>query len=365
LVDKGFIQQKPNAGSWAFTLCSPTTGLPLPAPGSDEWNNPVDFLNEPAPTRALVAARPQTRPSVAGSQKFTEAQIQQYYKHRLSTENFSSESPSGWLMVRCPFHSDRTPSLAINTVTGGWICHGCKLRGNIFEFEKHFLKCDFETAQRNVESILGVRLRHSRLDEQVVATYDYWDYDGALLYQCVRYTPKRFSYRHLNREGRLVSGIGVSAEDCILYNLPALRAASTVVVCEGEKDSDSVASLGLLAAGGTSIATTTNPFGALKWKDKYSRDLSGKRIVVLPDNDELGVEHAHQVRESLEGLAADVRLIHLYSAGALDSEHPDHKNDVSDFLEEHNASDLLQTINSQIGAEWLLVERAVSQTNAA
>ena len=42
-----------------------------------------------------------------------------YYTSRL--EDFKPNRP-GWQNVRCVFHGDNTPSLAVNSVTGGYIC---------------------------------------------------------------------------------------------------------------------------------------------------------------------------------------------------------------------------------------------------
>ena len=70
-----------------------------------------------------------------------------------------------------------------------------------------------------------------------------------------------------------------------LYHLTELQDAETIFVCEGEKDADN-----LKAAG--SLTTTTLPGGTKKWKDDYGKYLTGKAVVILPDNDDLGRTHA-------------------------------------------------------------------------
>ena len=87
-------------------------------------------------------------------------------------------------------------------------------------------------------------------------------------------------------------------------------------VVEGEKDADRLAKLGLIA--------TTNAGGAGKWQAEFSQYLKGRRVVVLPDNDEPGREHAQDVARSLSGLASSLRIVEL--PGLLE------KGDVSDFL---------------------------------
>jgi DNA primase len=47
--------------------------------------------------------------------------------------NIKSSGPNN-IMARCPFHDDSTPSFAINTENGLWICHGCGLKGGLSDF---------------------------------------------------------------------------------------------------------------------------------------------------------------------------------------------------------------------------------------
>ena len=93
----------------------------------------------------------------------------------------------------------------------------------------------------------------------------------------------------------------------VLYRLPAIveaRAAGRVVfIAEGEKDCDALASLNL--------AATCNPGGAGKWKDQYAEALSGAKVIILPDKDTPGRNHAALVLKSLTGKAESVRVVEL------------------------------------------------------
>lgn len=70
---------------------------------------------------------------------------------------------------------------------------------------------------------------------------------------------------------------------------------------------------------------TTNAGGAGKWRDEYGEYLRGRSVVVLPDNDEPGREHAAKVARSLQGVAAGVRVLELPNLPP--------KGDVSDWLD--------------------------------
>lgn len=95
----------------------------------------------------------------------------------------------------------------------------------------------------------------------------------------------------------------------VLYRLPQLVAAieatpgETVVVAEGEKDVDTARALGFIA--------TCNPHGALKWKDEFAPFLRGCRVVIIPDNDDRGRQHAAKVLRSVEPVAQSVVVAEL------------------------------------------------------
>ncbi|MCI0458977.1 MAG: hypothetical protein L0Z62_18620 [Gemmataceae bacterium] len=142
-----------------------------------------------------------------------------------------------------------------------------------------------------------------------VVTYDYRDEQGTLLYQVQRFEPgfkgekKTFRQRRPNGKGWVHSLGNVRR---VLYRLPELLAADPsrlVFVCEGEKDVDTLLDLGLVA--------TTNAQGAGKWRPEYSPFLAGRPVVILPDNDRPGREHARQVAEALKNVAASVGILEL------------------------------------------------------
>ncbi|MEO8100058.1 MAG: toprim domain-containing protein, partial [Acidobacteriota bacterium] len=84
------------------------------------------------------------------------------------------------------------------------------------------------------------------------------------------------------------------------FRLPTLKPASTVLIAEGEKDVLSLVGLGFVA--------TCNPMGAGKWRAEYSDHFVGKVVVIFPDNDKPGLDHASKVAQLLLGKAASVRV---------------------------------------------------------
>ncbi len=153
--------------------------------------------------------------------------------------------------------------------------------------------------------------------KQIVATYNYSDESGELLYQVVRFEPKDFCQRRSDGQGDWTWKLeNVRRVPYRLRQLLAADPQATVFIVEGEKDADRLAALGLVA--------TTNASGAGKWRDEYNEHLRGRRVCILPDNDDAGREHALMVSGSLQGVAANVKVVGLPNL-------PD-KGDVSDWL---------------------------------
>lgn len=56
---------------------------------------------------------------------------------------------------------------------------------------------------------------------------------------------------------------------------------------------------------------TCNPGGAGKWREEFGEALRVRLVVILPDNDTPGREHAARIAESLRGIAATVHVVEL------------------------------------------------------
>lgn len=212
----------------------------------------------------------------------------------------------GW-HARCPAHDDRRPSLSIAEGNDGRALVNC------------YAGC---TPQAIVEAV-GLNLADlmpgngsGKAKRGIVAQYDYRDESGNVVFQAVRYKPKDFRQRRPKPGGGW--DWSVKGARVVPYRLPELLAdeGQPVVVVEGEKDCDSLQQVGVLA--------TCNAGGAGKWTAEHAAFLKGRRVIVLPDNDDAGRNHAQQVARSLHGIAESVRIVELPDLPA--------KSDVSDWL---------------------------------
>lgn len=203
----------------------------------------------------------------------------------------------------CPAHDDQTPSLSVRyDRTGG----------------KVLVNCHTGCSPDDIVAALGLtwsdlfdpKPEQDRARRpEVVATYDYTDEHGEVVFQKLRYFPKDFRVRRPDGRGGWTWRIGDAPR--VLYRLPELRAAIAagrpVLIVEGEKDADRVAEqLGL--------AATCNYEGAAsdgqrpKWRAGYTEQLRGARVLVVADHDEAGHAHARAVAAALQGVAEQVRV---------------------------------------------------------
>ncbi|PIU54796.1 MAG: hypothetical protein COS88_06480, partial [Chloroflexi bacterium CG07_land_8_20_14_0_80_51_10] len=154
-----------------------------------------------------------------------------------------------------------------------------------------------------------------------------YHYDG---FEVVRTRPKGFYQRRPNGKGGYaynLKGVEIS-----LYHQNELRQdidnGKAVYVVEGEKDVDRLRAEGFTA--------TCNPMGAGKWRDSYSQALIGADLVIIPDNDTPGCDHAAEVVRSCYSKAARIRVLEL----------PDGK-DVSEWLDNGHTADELRELASR------------------
>lgn len=152
---------------------------------------------------------------------------------------------------------------------------------------------------------------------QHVATYTYTDESGQLLYEVLRYAPKAFIHRRPDGEGGWIEDL--TGVRLVPYHLPAVLAAESVFITEGEKDVASAEQLGLPNA---TWAATTSP-GPAQWRSEYGEYLRGKRVVICPDTDRAGQGYFRQIVAELAGKASEVRWLKL----------PEGTKDLSEWVE--------------------------------
>lgn len=159
-----------------------------------------------------------------------------------------------------------------------------------------------------------------------VATYNYTDETGRLVYSVLRYQkdedkcgpnekPKTFVQCTPDHEGLDEN------TPRLPYNLPAVINASRVVLVEGEKDVETLRGLGIVAS--------CNSGGACNWHPSTNKWFVGKDIVILPDNDEPGEKHCQILVAFMKPIAKSVKVIRLSAIP---------KGDVTDWVQKEGGS---------------------------
>ena len=193
-------------------------------------------------------------------------------------------SGRGWI-ARCPAHDDHTPSLSIKEDNRTILlrCHaGCDVKA---------ICAALQISPKDLFAKSGNGAG------RIVAEYNYVDEQSKLLYQKVRYEPKTFKNRRPDDGGGWIWNLeGVRR---VPYSLPRILAANFVLVCEGEKDCDTAAKLGLDA---------TN---SRDWAAEFSDFLRNKQVAIIADADESGRKIANGVAEKLAGKVTSLKLVEL------------------------------------------------------
>lgn len=166
-------------------------------------------------------------------------------------------------------------------------------------------------------------------DRRIVATYDYTDEHGELLYQTVRYEPKDFRQRHPGIDGRWIWKKGSRQ---VLYHLPEVLEAAIVFVVEGEKDVETLREHGFVA--------TTNAGGAkAPWLSEFTESLRGREVILIPDSDRPGRDRVACIARALLNRVTRLAILELDGA-----------KDVTEWFEKgHRELELIELVEKGLG----------------
>jgi hypothetical protein len=261
------------------------------------------------------------------------------------------------LVGPCP-QCNGTDRFGSNDTKGEFLCRQCGIRGNIFQLVMACEGLDFPAAVERVERIGHMpsgktngkgnghqEPRARKVSSKIVATYDYCDEKGKLLYQVVRYEPKAFKQRRPGAvDGTWVWGLGDIEHT--LYHLPKVIAdmqeprdeQGRWFVCEGEKDVDNLLALGCYA--------TTNSSGAKNFGLKHAKYFEeAADVVLLEDADDTGAARMALIAPMLIDVGARVRVLRI-------ADHePKGAKDISDWLTRGGTYKQLYEITDDL-KEW-------------
>lgn len=255
------------------------------------------------------------------------------------------------VQAKCPCHNDKNASLTIS-----------------HKGDKTFLYCHAGCETNDILESVGLKMSNlfdkplevedkhkSAFEKDIEAIYKFYDENGDLAYEKIRKKGKKFLHRRYI-DGETVWGMeeGIYTEtfpgskswsikerprakkayypgqEQLLYNLPnvikGIKEEQTIFITEGEKDSDSLITRGLIATT-TSIGATKGDLGK-KWPSRFNSFFKGANVVLLPDNDEPGKRFMEHIAIELKNIANNIKIVELPDLSK--------KEDITDWLEYGN-----------------------------
>ncbi|MCT8978292.1 CHC2 zinc finger domain-containing protein [Clostridium sp. CX1] len=260
--------------------------------------------------------------------------------------------------IRCPFHSEKTPSLSIkffpDTNKYKFKCFGCGESGDAIDFIMKFKGISYVEARE----YLGLTVEKSIQEEQIekVKSYIEWeqtkfrngqkllgvfsftDKEGNLAYFKAKFRDsngdKNLAYYHIENDKVINKRGGEELPYNLYCVLQGIKSEKVVIICEGEKDA--------------------NTLNSLLRKDKYVATsvkgcknisaLEGAMIYVCSDTGKAGEQYKWDVYKNLFALAKEFKFINLPGIKTLGD-----NKDVTDWLEDgHTKKDLINAFSRSL-----------------
>lgn len=195
----------------------------------------------------------------------------------------------------CPAHNDHSPSLSIRLSR---------------DSKRILLHCYAGCEVNDILNNVGLTAKDLYTNQKgnntmKKTTYTYYTADGT-----VAYTKTRTDYEDGTKRFYFEKSDGTNGIKDIqheLYNLPAVLSTEKIYFVEGEKCADAVIKQG-------AVATTLDTGANSPWDSHYSKYLSDKEVIIIPDNDIPGMNYAKRVLRNVPG-ARIVKLPDLSPKG--------------------------------------------------
>lgn len=256
------------------------------------------------------------------------------------------QAKGDWTTYEFPPFKPTSDSRSFRACAESWIyfAGGDEMKGDVFDLICQTDNCDLKQAAETVRGYLGGAINPftspaprpkptaptAHRNQTIAKTYDYTDQLGRNLFQVVRFEPKDFRQRHRGSDGKWIWSL--DGVERTLYHLPEVIKADKIWLVEGEKDVETLRSLGLTA--------TTNPCGSGGWREGFVPYLEGKKLVICPDADEPGEKWLMTVLETLEGKVPEIRIVRLKDAAQ--RQHLPEIKDITEFCDEFSSTETAQ-----------------------
>lgn len=229
--------------------------------------------------------------------------------------------------AQCPAHDDRKNSLTITFKDGNTLlcCHArarCGheriLAGAGLEITDLYTERKISKQSANIR-YQGKTDRLADIERNAVAEYPYFDENGKKTHACYRMPNKDFFWMRVDEDGEKRLGLGDTERQP--YNLPDIMARkpnlTEFYLVEGQKDADSINSLGILAS------------DLKDWKPAFNRHIYGLSGTIIRDHDKAGIDFARRTAKVIGDAGITVKVIDLFEGDPIPDKHGP---DVSDWI---------------------------------
>ena len=202
--------------------------------------------------------------------------------------------------ARCPAHGDKHESLSITQNSNGDVlvtCHaGCEAERIVAS-----IGLEMKDLFWPKDPLVGL----GNFGQELV--YTYRDEMGVGLIDVVKWRDE-FGVKKFRQQLHGQPGTRIGETRRVPYRLPELlraKPSQDVFIVEGEKDVENAMNLGVVA--------TCNIGGAgkNKWRAEWTPFFEQRPIVIIPDNDQVGKDHAAEIAAHLAPVAASLIVLEL------------------------------------------------------
>lgn len=236
----------------------------------------------------------------------------------------------------CPCHNDDRNSLSV-TQKGDKIlikCFaGCNYADILSSIGLSPADIGVKKKAYELQNRMAYGLNKSGGDYIFRKEYKYTDKDGQYLYSKVRFESesggkKEIRYAAIDDIGDTYKYIEIKDIKTLYKLSELLKTAADVPVyyCEGEKDVDTMRSLGFAA---------TTAGGASDWRKEYAQYFKGRRVIILQDNDKPGERLREQVTKDV--------LKYAFKVVWLTTSEREH-GDVTDYIDDGGSAESLKEL---------------------
>ncbi|MDP4147100.1 MAG: CHC2 zinc finger domain-containing protein, partial [Bacillota bacterium] len=264
--------------------------------------------------------------------------------------------------IKCPFHSEKTPSLSIKFFPDAnkykFKCFGCDEVGDAIDFimklkdigyveAREYLgmevkKTDQELQAEKVQGYIDWEIKNTeyRKGKVLLGLFAFNNEKNEVVYFKAKFKDKEgkksLSYYHIDKNNKVINKRNGEELPYNLYRtIKAIEADKTIIICEGEKDANNLNALFKGHGYEATSAKGVKDFKVLR---------GGAKVLICGDTGKAGEEYKQHIKNELFDYTREFRFVNLPGLEDLGD-----NKDVTDWLEAgHTPKELMTAFNRSL-----------------